>query len=76
MKHIGYWWNDDNIELVDIEGTVFALNGWNGEKFLKCWIATGEYLTESSEEEYILTPIYEEISEDEFEIVNYEVSNT
>ena len=31
MKEVGYWWNDKSIELVEIDGEVYALYGWNGE---------------------------------------------
>ena len=31
------WWNDSSIEVVEIEGRMIALDGWNGEKWLDCW---------------------------------------
>lgn len=37
FKEVGAWWNDSNIDLVEIDGTVYALNGWNGEEFTDCW---------------------------------------
>ena len=74
FKNVGNWWNDRGIELVEIDGTVYALNGWNGEKYLECWKCTGEFNNEASEEKYHITPISEEIAEDEFEIVGYEVA--
>ena len=74
MKTAGYWWNDKSIELVEIDGEVYALYGWNGEEYGNCWKCTGEFLMDASEEEYTLKPIYEEVAEGEWEIVNYEVS--
>ena len=68
FKNVGNWWNDKGIELVEIDGETFALNGWNGETYLKCWKCLGEDLMDASEEEYQITPIYE----DE-EIAGYEV---
>ena len=74
MKEAGYWWNDKSIELVEIDGSVYALYGWNGEEYGNCWKCTGEFLTEASREEYTLKPVYKEVAEDEWEIVNYEVT--
>lgn len=74
MKEAGYWWNDKSIELVEIDREVYALNGWNGEEYGNCWKCTGEFLTEASKEEYTLKPVYKEVDEDEWEIVNYEVT--
>jgi len=75
FKNVGNWWNDKSIELVDIEGDVYALNGWNGEKYMNAWKCTGEDYMDASEEEYIISPVYSD-KEDEFgvyEIVGYEV---
>ena len=73
FKNVGRWWNDKEIELVEIDGKVYALNGWNGESYLKSWECTGEGLMDASEEEYSITPQYEEVENDEFEIVGYTV---
>ena len=58
MKKIGTWWNDSSIEIVEISGTAYALNDWNGEAYTSCWICSGEYLHDASEEEYTLRPVY------------------
>lgn len=73
-EEIGTWWNDNNIPLVKINGTVYALHGWNGEKYNHCWICTGKFYMDSSSEEYEIRPIYSEANEDgDTEIVGYEV---
>lgn len=64
FKEVGAWWNDSNIDLVEIDGTVYALNGW------KC---SGEYNMDASKEYCTIKPQYREIEEDESEIVGYEV---
>ena len=69
MKEAGKWWNDAGINLVEIEGIVYALHGWNGEAYHDCWIVSGE--TEASKEKYVLTPIYKEIAEEEYEVYDY-----
>lgn len=58
MKKMGTWWNDRSIELVEVSGIVYALNGWNGEKYTDCWQCCGEYFNKSSPESYTLTPIF------------------
>ena len=73
FKTVGTWWNDSSIELVEIDGSVFALGGWNGESYNNCWKCTGDYNMDASEETYTITPTYEEVSEDEFEIIAFKV---
>lgn len=89
MKFAGTWWNDKSIELVEVDGSVYALCGWNGEVFASCWECSGDCLQDASEEEYTLRPIHrferdgidlntlEENSkewEDALEVVDYSVS--
>ena len=71
FKIVGQWWNNKNIELVEIGGIVYALNNWNGETYNNCWICLGENLMDASQEEYTIKPIYKEIGEDEFQIIDY-----
>lgn len=66
MKNVGTWWNDKNIDLVEIDGRIFALYGWNGSKYCNCWECVG---LDAGDERYILTPQYD----DEFNVVNYDV---
>ena len=73
FKEVGHWWNDQEIELVEIDGSVYALNGWNGEMYTNCWKCTGENNMDASQEEYEITPQCIEIEEDVFEIVDYDV---
>ena len=63
------WWNDDDIEIVEIDGTLYALDGWNGEKFLHCWKCLDKF-TEDPEDsaEYQIRPVY-----DDENIVGYEI---
>ena len=75
MKESGKWWNGGTIDLVEIEGSVYALHGWNGEKYCDCWKACGEYLTDSSNEIFTLTPIYEIQEEEDFKIIGYDITN-
>lgn len=69
MNYIGTWWNDNNIPLVKINENVYALCGWDGEKYTKCWKCNGEYYMSASSEEYTLIPEYDNYTE----IIGFEV---
>ena len=72
VKYIGTWWNDDQIEMWEIEGDVYALYGWNGEEYLHCWKCTGTDHMTASEEEYRIKPIYgEDILDEDGDIVEF-----
>lgn len=68
-RYVGTWWNDHEIPLWRIEGEVYALYGWNGEEYRHCWKVSGESLTEASEEEYIIRPLYNK----DDEIIDYTI---
>lgn len=72
FKNVGQWWNDNEIELVEIDGKVYALNGWNGEKYLDSWEVDKDDHTEVINEGIAIEPLYKEV-EEEFEIVEYVV---
>ena len=74
MEEVGKWWSNDNINLVEIDGNVYALYGWNGEKYCNCWAVVGEYNMESSNENYILTPIYQQKEGEDTQIIDYEIT--
>lgn len=73
FKKVGTWWNDKDIELVEINDTVYALHGWNGEEYTSCWKCSGKYLMDASKEVYCVRPIYKNIGDDFFELVRYEI---
>ena len=79
-KTVGTWWNDKNVELVELNGRVFALNGWNGEEFTECWECFGEHHMDSGAEHYTLRPVLRGIGEpdedgscDQYETIDYEL---
>lgn len=73
FKYAGRWWQNPNIDMVEIDGAVYALNGWNGEQYTDCWKCSGAGNREASDERYIITPIYEEIDKNDIKIVGYEI---
>ena len=74
IKLMGKWWNDKNLEIYNIEGENYVLNGWNGESYLECF-KVAENLIDVLEggREYTVVPKYEEIGEDNFQIVGYSI---
>lgn len=82
MKKVGNLWNDREIEIVEVDGEMYALYGWNGEAYYHCWkVLDAEGLDRVDEDkEYILRPVSRGIGEpdedgnyDEYEYVDYEV---
>lgn len=59
-----YWWNDREIEIVEINGELYALDGWNGECYLHCWKCLDQFTADPEDEEYEIRPIYGEPDED------------
>ena len=70
---VDYWWNDNSIELVKINGRIYALYGWNGESYIHCWECADEFTVINESIEYEIIPIYTENEDGEFEIVDYEI---
>lgn len=66
-------WNNSDIEVVEIDGRWFALDGWNGDYYDNCWETDENTFNIEDGECYEIKPVYQEIDEDEFEIVNYEI---
>lgn len=72
MKTI--YWQDTDIRIECIEGALYALYGWNGEKYLHCWKCIDRFTADPDGREYEVTPVYTEVDEDEYEITGYEVT--
>lgn len=66
-------WNNKEIEVVEIDGRWFALYGWNGEAYCDCWETDEHTFCLEDGKSYEIRPVYKEISEDEFEIIGYEI---
>ena len=83
MKEVGYLWNDKEIKIVEVDGEMYALYGWNGEAYCHCWkVLDSDGLNRVEEErEYILEPVVKGVGTpnedgeyDEYENVDYKVS--
>ena len=58
FKHVGWWMDDGNSEIIRIEGKYYVLNGWNGEKYCNCWECLTKTKMADPDKEYTLTPVY------------------
>ena len=70
------WFENKEIEVVEITGKWYALNGWNGEIYTDCWETeepTYGISCDVLEDNITIKPVYKEIEEDNFEITRYEV---
>ena len=73
FEYVGIWWNSNDIEMYRIGTEVFALNGWNGDKYTECWKCSGIGNMDASVQRYEITPVYEEIEEDDYKLIGFEV---
>lgn len=69
------WWNDKNIEVVNVDGKWVALYGWNGECWCDCWEV--EEIKRNMafgivKDNITVYPKYIQIDVDDIEIVGYE----
>lgn len=55
---IGTWWNDSSIQIVEIDGDLYALNGWNGEKYTDCFRVIDRFTAADDDRKYEIRPIY------------------
>lgn len=66
---IKYYWNNGDVPMVEIDERLFALHGWNGETWLKCWECLDKW-TAASEKTFEIRPVYRfEIEEIDFEML-------
>ena len=56
-KHVGYWMNDGNHEIIKLNGRFYALSGWNGEEYGHCWECQTKAKAKD-DKEYTLRPVY------------------
>jgi len=68
----GKWWNSNEIKLIQKDNKIYALAGWDGEKYCDCWQCVGEYNIDVKGN-FTITPIYMQLGEDEFKIIDYNI---
>ena len=52
-----HWHGWPDIHIVEIDGVLYALSGWNGEKYTDCWECLDQ-CTPVEGSSYTLTPVY------------------
>lgn len=52
-------WCDTDIDVVEIGGELYALNGWNGEKYCDCWKCIDRFTAEPDSEGIEIRPVYD-----------------
>lgn len=56
---IGKWTDSSNIDVVEIDGSLYALDGWNGEKYGHCWKCKDRFTADPDDDgEYEIAPVY------------------
>lgn len=50
-------WNNGDVPMVEIDERLFALHGWNGEVWLRCWECLDKW-TAASEKTFEIRPIH------------------
>lgn len=60
IRPIDYWWNTiaGTIDIVEIDGKLYALSGWNGEQYLDCWECVDRYTAHPDGRIYCICPTY------------------
>lgn len=74
---VGYLWNNKSFEIVKIGEKLYVLNldKWNGESYFECWEVADKYgFDQVGKETYTITPVYNKINEDDFELIDYKIA--
>lgn len=72
FKEVGNLWNDVEKIIISDGSKFYVLNSWNGEVYGDCWeVKDSKGLDRVNDKSYTIKPIYKEVEEDEFEIVDY-----
>lgn len=74
-KKVGNLWNRPDIEVWEIDGSLYCLHGWNGESYTESWETFDDagFGIVNANKRYDIRPIYKEVAEDEWEIVGMEI---
>ncbi len=74
-KHVGYYWNNDELEIIKVDNEFYVLDCYNGDEFLKCWKVLDEHGLDDADDEYytVIRPIFKILENGDSEIIDYEV---
>lgn len=83
MKIVGRLWNNKDLEIIEQDGEMYVLYGWNGDSYCECWKVLDIQGLDRVEEdtEYTLKPVIQGIGEpdedgcyEEYKTISYEIS--
>ena len=74
MKSLGRFMKDINTEIIEIDGKYIVIDfrKYDGDKYFDCFELANN-LIDIINREIEMKPIYKEVAEDEFEIIDYEI---
>ena len=73
---VGNLYNKKEFEIVKVDNKFYVLNldKWNGITYSKCWEVADKYgFDQVGQTTYEITPVYNRINEDDFELLGYKV---
>lgn len=73
IKILKNYWNDKNLDVYKIEGKRIVLNKWDGDKYYDCFELAENLIDIVSEKKFEVKPIYKEVVEEEFEIIDFKI---
>ena len=75
---VDFWWNDSSIDIVKVDGSLYALNGWNGEEYTDCWECLDKFTANPDGHRYCIRPVhrYEVEGINLAELVERDLENT
>lgn len=63
-----------DVDIVKINGRRYALDGWNGEKYANAYeVNEAGHAIDPTGPSHTATPVYKQLGEDEFEIIDYDI---
>lgn len=74
MKSLGRFMKDINTEIIEIDGRCIVIDfrKYDGDKYFDCF-ELADNLIDIINTDLEVKPIYKEVAEDEFEIIDYEI---
>ena len=74
MKSLGRFMKDINTEIIEIDGRYIVIDfrKYDGDKYFDCY-KLADNLIDIIDKGIEMKPIYKEVAEDEFEIIDYEI---
>lgn len=74
MKNLGRFMQDINTEIIEIDGRYIVIDfrKYDGDKYLDCY-ELADNLIDIIDKGIEMKPVYKEVAEDEFEIIDYEI---